>query len=750
MQHNQDLQHTIIKTIQDVLELKEYLETKEDPILTLDVETDGVQECTAKLMGFAICLEDHEAFYFPWRHNDEEKTPWWTNQEESQIKSYIASLCRTKKLINHNIIFDVLVLYYNWGLDFTDNIYSDTILQKHTLEEEQPFGLKEVAVKYLGEWANKAQKEMHDSIKAHGGSTTKDNMEMWKADTEILGKYCCWDVLLTRKLFDIFEPRIEAEGLSDLFYKDEIMPLYKEVTIPMKKRGFNVDVPYFEVLNNKISAEIAEIETNILRTLAPEISEFEVCTLNENYPIKTSGNFPKVYAKLISFSLPEKDGKITLARKGLEKILEPQLEDHREFLYWLRDGASINAEKAAEVQKYMHQLDNEGSTSVFNLNSNSHLKWLFFEHFNETPLSKTETGEPQVDDDFVDSIKGSHSWIPTFIDYKKLSKMKSTYIEGVLSRHVDGIIYSSFLQFGPPSGRYASRNPNLQNLPRLKEEDSGLSELVLSYVNAIKVGFIAPPGYLLVNADQSQLEPRAFAEACGDPLLQDVFIKGEDLYGAIACRIWALPCLANEVKKKFPEKRQAAKVIALAVVYGAEGGRISKLIGITWEEANKIIQDYLNAYPGLRDFMRRCDKEVCLTGQVKTKFGRIRHLPEAKRLYKEFGGQLLNKKWAKANGLEEISWKFKNMLNLAKNFPIQGVAAHVMNRVAIAINRAFRHAGIDGVIVAQVHDELTSIVRADQAEAAGRIVKDKMENTVKLSVPLKADPVIGKNWAEAK
>lgn len=173
-------------------------------------------------------------------------------------------------------------------------------------------------------------------------------------------------------------------------------------------------------------------------------------------------------------------------------------------------------------------------------------------------------------------------------------------------------------------------------------------------------------------------------------------------------------------------------------------------MSVSYQEAQQIIDNYLDAYPGLKSYMSSCDRQVCLHGFVKTKFGRIRHLPLAKELFKKYGLKLLDKKFARDNGLDEIRWKFKNMLNLAKNFPIQGVAAHTVNRAAIAINRRMRDNNIEGCIVAQVHDELTVLTRVEHAEAVKQIMKECMETTTRLSIPLKAEPLISDNWAEAK
>src|SRR5690606_745379 len=145
-----------------------------------------------------------------------------------------------------------------------------------------------------------------------------------------------------------------------------------------------------------------------------------------------------------------------------------------------------------------------------------------------------------IDDDFLETLK-SKKEISMLLDYKKLNKLLSTYVEGILERQIDGVIYTNMLQFGTTSGRYSSRDPNLQNQPRVKDaQDSGLSPVVLKYVNAIRKGFVAGPGRKVVNADYSSLEPVCFAHVSGDEKLRDVFRNGEDLYSRVAIETFNL------------------------------------------------------------------------------------------------------------------------------------------------------------------------------------------------------------------
>jgi len=749
----------VISTMEDFENLWKILDSKEPGYLCLDLETDSAKEKIAKIQGIGLCLNDKEAFYIPIR--DTEKQLFWSIGELDYIYFCIRDAAKKRGLIGWNLIYDTLVFENNSGYRIDEYIKIDGILLKHTLYEERPHALKEVAVKYLGSWADKAQEALYANIELNGGSTTKDNVEMYKADTDILAEYCCWDVLLTYKLINLFLPQLKEQGLEKFFFEEEVMPL-NDVTIAMKRQGFPIDVKYFENLHDKISKDINKLESEILIDIKDEVEPYVLSLLDEEFPVKTTGNFPKMYAKIYEIPLPEKDRKITLAKKEIEKKLaacEGQRGAfHKQFYDWLLgnenslmnlQGPTRRVQKALYAEKY-------GTENVFNLSSTHHLGWLFFEKKGLKPLSKTEGGKPQCDDDFLDSIKNKYPFVKKLIDYKKLQKLDSTYIQGVLERHINGILFSSFLQFGTTSGRYSSINPNLQNLPRIKDEEAELSPLVLGYVNSIKCGFIAPSGYKIVNADYSQLEPCCFAHASGDEKLRNVFRKGYDLYSQIAIDVFNLTdCSAdkkakNYLKKLHPEKRQLVKVFCLAVVYGAEAGRIADLMEVDYKYAQSIIEDYLDAYPQLGDYMERCNQQAKKEGFVKNEFGRIRHLPQAKGLYNRWGDKLLDGRYAKQNGLSDLRYTFKNALNNAKNFPIQSTAASIVNRAMVAVSRRFKELKIDAVIAAQIHDEITCFAREDQADRAKAVLKECMENTVKISVPLYAEPIIGSNWAEAK
>jgi len=290
---------------------------------------------------------------------------------------------------------------------------------------------------------------------------------------------------------------------------------------------------------------------------------------------------------------------------------------------------------------------------------------------------------------------------------------------------------------------------NLQTLPRDDKR--------------IKKGFVAPPGYKIVNADFAALEPRIFSWVSKDPGLKLVWQKGLDLYSQIAIDVFNLdnvsadPKAKNFLKDVNPEYRQKAKVFTLAVPYGANAWRIAQLMGIGPDQAQEIIDNYLDSYPQLRKYMADQERAAMRYGRVRTKFGRVRHLPGAKELYKGYGTRILDKRYMVSNYNQkygsEMYYKFRNYLNNAKNFPIQSTAAHICNAALIKLSKLFKKNNIDGWIALTIHDEITCVVREDQAEFAAQLLQESMEKnwvTEQIDVPILAEPKIADNLADAK
>jgi len=752
------MQHYIIDNVKDYQDLVRYVSDNKFDVVALDLETDSVNEVVARPFGIGLAFQDDEAFYIPIR--DKFGSNIWTQEEEDSILCWIFFHVASykSKLIGHNIIYDVLVIKHYYGYDFTPYVYSDTILLKHAVDEEPPFGLKEIAVKYLGAWADMAQKEMLDSITKNGGSTTKSNLEMYKADTHILGKYCAWDTMLTMKLFNLFQKRLFAEGLDKLFYEEETMPLYREVTIPMKYHGVTIDIEHFSAVKEKIQSKIIDLENSLYTEIKDLIKDFEEQYLDEEYPEKRTGNFPKEVARLLGLELT------SIAKKTIENI-DAQGMHQINFKDWMLGNVESLILDKATIQRSMFFKKHPDRRHVFNFKSKDHLKHLFFTVLGEKPLSTTESGEPQVDDSFLESVQETYPWVDALRDLNVLHKMEGTYIEGLLDRTINGKLYTSFLQFGTTSGRFASRSPNFQNFPAAqKTNTSGMPEKKAQHkkemdyiVNSIRHGMVAKEGYKLIGSDYSSLEPHIAAYVSGDKDLIDIFVTGKDFYSAIAIKQFGLHHLSafkddpNYLGVVDKATRDKTKTYSLATFYGATDPRISQVLGCSKEEAQELLDGYLDAFPGIKEFISRTHKSCNYTGKVKTIFGRVRHLNEAKLLYNLYGEDLKDFVWAQRRGLLDERKTYRNLLNNSINFQIQGAAAHVINRAMINIARAFKENEIDGHICSTIHDEVLVEVAAHQVDLASKIIKDCMESAVNLDpIKLKATPIVGNSYGDCK
>jgi DNA polymerase I-like protein with 3'-5' exonuclease and polymerase domains len=756
----------IIKTEEQLEEFFAYVDDSFEEMV-MDTETTGLNEKTALLYGIGLCFRDEEAFYIPWRTWDEENQQhnlYWSASMLTRLTAKLDEWHNKYKVVGHNLSYDYLILKNNLGIDCINNLYHDTVLSKHLIEEEPPHSLKPTSVKYLGDWADKAQQDLYDNIKANGGKTTQKCTEFFKADMDMLGEYCCWDVILTYKLFKLFHGKLEEQGLLEFYYDVESMPLYREVTIPMKDKGFPVDLTHFNQVKSDLERDLNLIEDEIMAAISNTIEPFIEKTLNEKYPAKTNGKFPKILAEVLEIPLPKtKSGTVSLSKAAITKqaALATDLEQCKFYSWILKNPdkpCPFRQDIIREVQERMFfsVKANENNRYVFNISSGVHLAWLFFDALGIKCKNFTDSGKPSTDAESLEALAGQHEFVDNILEYKKLYKLYSTYICGILDRQTDGVIHTDMLQFGTTSGRFSSRNPNLQNLPRIKDDDS-IPARVKKYTKAIKQGFVAGDGRKIVNADWSALEPRIFAHTSQEDRLIGVYESGEDLYSRVAIDVFGLTGVSakesdsNYLKKVNPEFRQKAKVFCLAVVYGANAGKISEVMKVEYQEADRIIKAYLNAYPKLKKYITDCHYAAKRKGFVKAESGRIRHLPKAKQLYDKHGSLLTNRTKCKIGKRLNLYYEFRNYLNNSTNFPIQGMASYVCNQSMLATARALKKAGLsDAYVALQVHDEITVLCDEKNTDKVLDILRDSMENTIKLSVPLIAEPLVGDRLSEAK
>ncbi|MDO5399843.1 MAG: DNA polymerase I [Eubacteriales bacterium] len=353
------------------------------------------------------------------------------------------------------------------------------------------------------------------------------------------------------------------------------------------------------------------------------------------------------------------------------------------------------------------------SEAPFNINSTRQLGELLFDKLGLPPVKKTKTGY-STNADVLEKLKGKHPIIPAIMDYRMLTKLKSTYADGLMKEiHDDSRIYTTFQNLVTATGRLSSTEPNLQNIPVRTDLGSEIRKM-----------FVPKPGCVLVDADYSQIELRVLAHIAEDSAMQDAFCSGRDIHTATAAQVFGVP--AEEVT---PLQRRHAKAVNFGIVYGISEFSLAEDIGVSRYEARAYIDSYLANYHGVRAYMKKVVEDARETGYTKTLYGRRRYIPELK-----------SSNFNVRSGAERI----------ALNTPIQGTAADLIKLAMIRVENALNAQFPQAQLLLQVHDEL--IVECPEAIApqVGALISREMENVASLKVPLTAEAKFGKSWYDAK
>ena len=345
----------------------------------------------------------------------------------------------------------------------------------------------------------------------------------------------------------------------------------------------------------------------------------------------------------------------------------------------------------------------------FNIASTKQLGEVLFEDLGLPTKKKTKSGY-STNADVLESLMDKHPIVPLIVEYRTLTKLNSTYVDGLLKLiHPDGRVHSVFKQTETRTGRISSTEPNMQNIPVRKEIGRNMRKF-----------FVAEDGYTLLDADYSQIELRVLASVCGDKNMQEAFSEGRDIHTSTAAQVFDIP-------EDFvtPEMRSAAKAVNFGIIYGIGAFSLSKDIGVTVAEAKRYIKNYLDNFPKVSEFMDKTVDDGIKNGYVTTLFGRRRYIKELA---------------AKNKNLQAFGER------VAKNTPIQGTAADIIKIAMIKVYNRLKESGLDARLILQVHDELIVEAKEDCAEKVALLLKEEMENAVKLTVPMTVDVNIGKTW----
>ncbi len=353
------------------------------------------------------------------------------------------------------------------------------------------------------------------------------------------------------------------------------------------------------------------------------------------------------------------------------------------------------------------------SGESFNINSTKQLGELLFEKLGLPVIKKTKTGY-STNADVLEKLKSKHPIIPAIMDYRMLTKLKSTYADGLIKViDTDGRIRTTFQNLVTATGRLSSTEPNLQNIP--VRTDLGAE---------IRKMFIPKPGCVLVDADYSQIELRVLAHIARDHTMQQAFVSGMDIHTVTASQVFGV-----EPEQVTALQRRHAKAVNFGIVYGISEFSLAEDIGVSRYEAKDYISSYLANYRGVRDYMKQVVEDARKIGYTTTLYGRRRYIPE-----------LSSSNFNIRQGAERI----------ALNTPVQGTAADLIKLAMVRVHSALKENYPQAKLLLQVHDELIVECPEEMASEVAALVSSQMEQVASLNVPLIAEAKWGKSWYEAK
>ena len=385
-----------------------------------------------------------------------------------------------------------------------------------------------------------------------------------------------------------------------------------------------------------------------------------------------------------------------------------------------KNGVAIDKEQLAQFGEMLssrieecEKLIYSYSDEPFNINSTKQLGELLFVKLGLPPVKKTKTGY-STNAEVLEKIKNLHPIIPAIMDYRMMTKLKSTYADGLMKVIAeDGRIHTTFQNLVTATGRLSSSEPNLQNIP--VRTDMGAE---------IRKMFIPKPGYVLVDADYSQIELRVLSHIADDRVMQEAFKSGMDIHAVTASQVFGV-----DPQNVTPLQRRHAKAVNFGIVYGISEFSLSEDIGVSRYEAKRYIESYLEKYSGVRTYMHDVVEKARECGYTQTMYGRRRYIPELK-----------SSNYNIRQGAERI----------ALNTPIQGTAADLIKLAMIRVSKALEEKFPEAKLILQVHDELIVECPESIADDVSALVSTEMENVADLRVPLVAEAKTGKSWYEAK
>lgn len=515
-----------------------------------------------------------------------------------------------------------------------------------------------------------------------------------------------------------------SNGVACLFGADDerIIDL---LTGDHKKRVYDSKSLYRFCIQKGITLENVTFDAMLAGYLAdPSSSSYDIDRLMGRYHIAETplpdGTDPILRAAVVHGPVCDALHK-ELVKTGQESVLQnielplALVLASMELLGVLVDKEGIIA-MGEELKQRIELLETEIYSLIgykLNLNSPKQLGIALFEDLKLPGAKKTKSGY-STSAEVLENLKYEHPAVEKLLTYRQLTKLKSTYCDGLVAAiSEDGRIHSTFNQVETRTGRISSLEPNLQNIPVRSDEGKRLRKY-----------FVAQKGYTLCDADYSQIELRVLASIANDKNMINAFMSGEDIHTATASQVFSLP-----KDMVTPLLRSRAKAVNFGIVYGIGAFSLAKDIGVTRKEADAYIKSYLDAYDGVAAYMDRVISEAKENGYVTTLFGRRRYLPELKssnHMLRAFGERV------------------------ARNAPIQGTAADIIKIAMVRVYNRLKQEVSDARLILQIHDELIVECKEEQAEKVKEILSSEMTASADLAVKLIADAAHGATWYEAK
>lgn len=556
-------------------------------------------------------------------------------------------------------------------------------------------------------------------------------------------------------LFEKPKENRQIEGISLAFSEEDIY------YIPVREELGTIDIAakLKEILDGKTEGAVMDLKETLKNISLEEnsgvfdttVAAYLLNPLKNEYPYE---DMAKDYANLM---VPSK-----MDLLGKEKVLEAQKNQEEGFLKYIcylayipwktkdvlieeldrtkmrelydkielplvytlfdmeREGVHVDAEElriygeelAAQIEVLEKEIY-EGAGEKFNINSPKQLGHILFEKLQMPYGKKTKTGYSTAAD-VLEKLAGEYPLVSKILEYRQLSKLKSTYADGLANFiEEDGRIHTNFQQTVTATGRLSSTDPNLQNIPIRME----LGRL-------IRKVFLPKEGYVFVDADYSQIELRILAHMSGDEMLIQAYREAQDIHRMTASQVFHTP-----FEEVTPLQRRNAKAVNFGIVYGISSFGLSQDLSISKKEAQEYIERYFESYPKIKEFLDGAVEKAKTDGYTVTMFGRRRPIPEISSsnfMQRSFGERI------------------------AMNAPIQGTAADIIKIAMIRVHDRLKEEGLKSKLLLQVHDELLVETAEDEIEQVNRILKEEMKGAAHLAVELEIDSHTGKNWYEAK